>query len=229
MKQAGPSHVIVGILVRGWTLKYARLASHLPHGFISITRVYRNALRPGRVTREGDVVAGRFHLDSFRNEVHRITEITSTESSQVRRWRMRAAIALIVLFMVAGCDGGHNSSSAPPPASRSAVAATRTYMAGTGKVLLKMNAMASTIRASTSAEDCRGDATYVIRTVTLGGVSPNAVADTQLAELLADELSAVWEALAKCIQGEVNTATIHHLVTVRSAVEARLLEDGVKR
>lgn len=138
------------------------------------------------------------------------------------------ALVAAVSILVAGCSSQPNHGTAAiPRTTPPAAAATRTFLSGPGSGLLHMNSIASTLTRSTPVAICRSDSAALVG-IASESSSNGQVTDQQLAELLADEESALAAALADCSARSSNSAAVDKLGIIHSAVNSRLQSDGVR-
>lgn len=137
--------------------------------------------------------------------------------------------------LLAGCSGGGSSSpgqaqpqtTAIPPASPAQASASRTYLAGKGHGLVKLDDLAGALAGHRTLGGCRADEKTLIG-LTEGNSGP-AVADPGLAELFGDEFAAVSSVLARCApDDDVPATALGTLGRVHALVDQRLRADRAR-
>lgn len=136
------------------------------------------------------------------------------------------ALAMVALAAAAcGNPGPTSPSSTPPPATHHVATATRHYFTGIGRPLLEALSVATHLKSTTPASTCASDETNLSDAVARAGSQTGL--DSTLVELLTDEMATTQRVLAACAATKPTRSLLARLAPIRSAVRARLFEDGV--
>lgn len=139
------------------------------------------------------------------------------------RWHLVVVMLAATGILLASC--GH-SSPAIPSASSKMEASTRLYLRAAGSSLFATDRIAGSLNVASSDAQCAADADSLV-SLNPKAASSGGIADPELAQLVADEYSALGRVLSQCEAGHPSSTAISSLDSIHAAVISRLNQDGV--